>query len=101
MALDGVGDRLFEALGWPVHVVGTSRVIPADLLHLAGEFDHVTIGIAKLQAHITTSPSTSLEHELDPMLSEELPRLEQIVDAVHLERHMMERQVLVLGGEAG
>src|SRR5262249_17893392 len=101
LRLDGLGDRLFEALGWPVHAVGTSRVMPADLLHLAGEFDHVTVGIAKLQAHVTTSPATSFEHELDPVLSEELPRLEQIVDAVHLERHMVERQELVLGGDGG
>src|SRR5215468_430820 len=84
-----------------MQAVGTSGVIPADLLHLAGEFDHVPVGIAKLQAHVTTSPSTSLEHELDSMLSQELPRLEQIVDAVHLERHMVERQVLVLGGDGG
>src|SRR5215471_11180473 len=98
MALHGVGDRLFEALGWPVHAMGTSRLIPADLLHLAGEFDHVTVRIAKLQAHIATSPSTSLENELDPVLSEELPCLEQIVHAAHLERHMVECQVLVLGG---
>src|SRR5215468_9099687 len=84
-----------------MQAVGTSGVIPADLLHLAGEFDHVPVGIAKLQAHVTTSPSTSLEHELDSMLSQELPRLEQIVDAVHLERHMVERQILVLGGEGG
>src|SRR5215510_7474465 len=84
-----------------MQAVGTSRLIPADLIHLAGEFDHVTVGIAKLQAHVAPSPSPSLEYELDPVLSEELPRLEQIVDAVHLERHMVECQVLVLGGEGG
>src|SRR5262249_1266522 len=58
-------------------------------------------GIAKLQAHVTPSPAAALEHELDPVLSEELPRFEQIVDAVHLERHMMERQVFILGSEGG
>src|SRR5712692_10550601 len=99
--LDGVGDRLFEALGGPVHAVGTRRLSPADLLHLAGELDHVAVGIAKLQAHVAARPAASLEHELDPLLSEEFTRLEEIVHAAHLERHVVKRQVLVLGGEGG
>src|SRR5215510_9927080 len=84
-----------------MQAVGTNRLIPANLLHLACEFDHVTVGIAKLQAHVAPSPSASLEHELDPVSSEELSSLEKIVDAVHLQRHMVKRQILVLGGEGG
>src|SRR5215467_1168982 len=84
-----------------MQAVGTNRLIPANLIHLACEFDHVTVGIAKLQAHVAPSPSASLEHELDPVSSEELSSFEKIVDAVHLQRHMVKRQVLVLGGESG
>jgi len=73
--------------------------MPANLLHLAGEFDHVAVGIVKLQAHVAAGPAASLEHELDPSLSEELARLDQIIHAAHFERHVVERQVLVLGRE--
>src|SRR5215470_15241232 len=71
-----VRHRLFEALGWPVQAVRPRRLIPADLLHVAGELDHVAVGIMKLQAHVAAGPAAPLEHELDSVLSEKLACLE-------------------------